>query len=79
VYIKNTLHYTFTDLKQVYVSGSPLAIPLPYLGEADKALVKNTINASMMNFFDAALKNKKFQKNIYDKDKNEVIFINNEN
>ena len=32
----------------------------------------------MMNFFDAALKNKQFQKNTYDKHKNEVIFINNE-
>ena len=78
VYIKNSLHYTFTDLKQVYVSDSPLAIPLPYLGKVDKALVKNTINASMMNFFDAALKNKQFQKNTYAIHKNEVIFINNE-
>ena len=79
VYIKNSLHYTFTDLKQVYVAGSPLAIPLPYLGKVDKAVVKNTINESMIEFFGSTLKNQKFQKNIYNKDNKEVIFISNEN
>ena len=79
VYIKNSLHYTFTDLKQIYVAGSPFAISLSSLGKVDKAVVKNTINESMMNFFDATFKNQEFQKNIYNKHKNEVIFISNEN
>ena len=79
VYIKNSLHYTFTDLKQVYVSESPLAIPLSFLGKADKTVVKNTINESMISFFDSTLKNQEFQKNIYNKYNKEVIFINNEN
>ena len=79
VYIKNSLHYTFTDLKQVYVSESPLAIPLSFLGKADKTVVKNTINESMISFFESTLKNQEFQKNIYNKYNKEVIFINNEN
>ena len=79
VYIKNSLHYTFTDLKQVYVAESPLAIPLSFLGKVDKSIVKNTINESMINFFDSSLKNQEFQKNIYNKYNNEVIFIDNEN
>ena len=78
-YIKNSLHYTFTDLKQVYVAESPLAIPLSFLGKVDKSIVKNTINESMINFFDYSLKNQEFQKNIYNKYNNEVIFIDNEN
>ena len=78
-YIKNSLHYTFTDLKQVYVAESPLAIPLSFLGKVDKSIVKNTINESMINFFDSSLKNQEFQKNIYNKYNNEVIFIDNEN
>ena len=78
-YLKNSLHYTFTDLKQVYVAEKPLAIPLSFLGKIDRVVVKNTINDSMTNFFDSALKNQRFQKNIYNKYNNDVIFIDNEN
>ena len=79
VYIKNSLHYTFTDLKQVYVQDKPLSFPVSSLGEVDKAVVRNTINLSMMNFFDATFKDKEFEKILYKNYENEVIFIYNEN
>jgi dienelactone hydrolase len=79
VYIKNSLHYTFTDLKQVYMQDKALSFPLTSLGTVDKAVVRNTINLSMMNFFDATLKDKEFEKILYKNYENEVIFTYNEN
>ena len=79
VYIKNSLHYTFTDLKQVYVQDKALSFPVSTLGIVDKAVVRNTINLSMMNFFDATFKDKEFEKILYKNYENEVIFIYNDN
>ena len=60
VYIKNSLHYSYTDLKLIYDPDRPLALPLKSLGEVDKDLVDKVMDKTILNFFDYTLKKDQF-------------------
>jgi len=56
-YIKNSLHYSYTDIKLIYNTDAPLALPLDSLGKVDKKIVDYVMDKSVLNFFNYALKN----------------------
>ena len=60
VYIKNSLHYSYTDLKLIYDPDRPLALPLKSLGEVDKDLVDKVMDKTILNFFNYTLKKDQF-------------------
>jgi len=60
VYIKNSLHYSFTDLKLIYRQGAPFSFPLNSLGVVDKKLIDKVMDKTILEFFNYSLKNKQF-------------------
>jgi hypothetical protein len=75
VYIKNSLHYSFTDLKLIYKQEAPMAIPLRNLGTVDRKLMDKVMDKIILDFFNYTLKGEEF--NIYDYNSynNQVIYI----
>ena len=61
VYIKKSLHYSFTDMKLIYNQGAPLSLPLDSLGEIDKKIVDNVLDKTILEFFDYVFKNTPFE------------------
>jgi len=74
VYIKESLHYTFTDLKLIYRQGAPLSLPLKNLGPVDKKIVDNVMDTMVLDFFNYSLKNKQFDFSAYDTYGGKVIY-----
>ena len=74
VYIKNSLHYSYTDLKLVYRENAPFSIPLKKLGEVDKKIVDSVMDRTVLDFFDYSLKNKDLNINNYDTYDDQVIY-----
>lgn len=66
VYIKNSLHYSYTDMKLIYNKNSPFALPLDSLGEVDKKIVDEVIDKAVLDFFNYSLKGQSY--NIYSND-----------
>ena len=56
VYIKNSLHYSYTDMKLIYNQGAPFSLPLDNLGEVDKKIVDKVMDKTVLDFFDYSLK-----------------------
>ena len=74
VYIKNSLHYSYTDLKLIYRKNAPLSIPLKSLGEVDKRIIDSVMDKTVLDFFDYSLKNKKLNINSYNTYEGQVIY-----
>ena len=74
VYIKNSLHYSFTDLKLIYRQGAPLSIPLNSLGAVDKKTVEKVMDTMVLDFFDYSLKGKPFDISAYNKYGGKVVY-----
>jgi hypothetical protein len=74
VYIKNSLHYSFTDLKLIYKQGAPLSIPLNSLGAVDKKTVEKVMDTMVLDFFDYSLKGKPFDISAYSKYGGKVVY-----
>jgi dienelactone hydrolase len=74
VYIKNSLHYSFTDLKLIYRQGAPLSLPLNNLGGVDKKVIDKVVDTMVLDFFNYTLKNKKFDITTYNKYGGNVIY-----
>ncbi len=55
-YIKNSLHYTYTDIKLIYNTNAPFALPLDSVGKIDKKIVDYVMDKSVLKFFNYALK-----------------------
>ena len=51
VYIKNSLHYSYTDMKLIYNQKAPFALPLDSLGEVDKQIVDQVMDKTVLDFF----------------------------
>ena len=74
VYIKNSLHYSYTDLKLIYRKNAPLSIPLKSLGEVDKRIIDSVMDKTVLDFFDYSLKNKELNINNYNTYEGQVIY-----
>ena len=74
VYIKNSLHYSYTDLKLIYRAGSPLSIPLNSLGRVDKQIVDAVMDKTVLDFFNYSLKNQDININDYNTYNGQVIY-----
>jgi len=57
VYIKNSLHFSYTDMKLIYNQSAPLSLPLDSLGEVDKKIVDVVMDQAVLRFFNYSLKN----------------------
>ena len=79
VYIKNSLHYSFTDMKLIYNQGAPLSLPLDSLGEVDKKIVDNVLDKTILEFFDYVFKNTPFEFEGDHTFNNQVIYRNYKN
>ena len=74
VYIKNSLHYSYTDMKLIYNQGAPLALPLDSLGEVDKNIVDYVLDKTILDFFDYVFQNTTFEPEKYNTFNNQVIY-----
>mgnify|MGYP001185278654 CR=1 FL=1 len=55
-YIKNSLHYTYTDMKLIYNQDAPFSLPLDSLGEVEKKIVDDVMDHAVLRFFNYSLK-----------------------
>ena len=74
VYIKNSLHYSYTDMKLIYNQGAPLALPLDSLGEVDKNIVDYVLDKTILDFFNYVFQNTTFEPEKYNTFNNQVIY-----
>jgi hypothetical protein len=74
VYIKNSLHYSFTDLKLIYKQGAPLSIPLNNLGAIDKQIVEKVMDTMVLDFFNYSLKGEQFDITTYNTYDEKVVY-----
>ena len=74
VYIKNSLHYSYTDMKLIYNQGAPLALPLDSLGEVDKNIVDDVLDKTILDFFNYVFQNTTFEPEKYNTFNNQVIY-----
>ena len=74
VYIKNSLHYSYTDMKLIYNQDAPLALPLDNLGEVDKKIVDNVMDKIVLDFFNYVLKDGKFIITDYNTYQGQVVY-----
>ncbi len=74
VYIKNSLHYSFTDLKLIYRQGAPFSIPLKNLGTVDKKIVGNVMDTMVLDFFNYTLNGELFDITSYNTYGGKVIY-----
>lgn len=73
IYLKESLHYTFTDFKLIYNDKSSLGVPINTLGVVDKKIVDELVDKAVLEFFNYSLKDqpvnfesyKSFEKNAY--------------
>ena len=74
VYIKNSLHYSYTDMKLIYNQGAPFSLSLDNLGEVDKKIVDKVMDKTILDFFNYALKNQPFEVKELDTYNDQVIY-----
>ena len=74
VYIKNSLHYSYTDMKLIYNQNAPFALPLDSLGEVDKKIVDQVMDKTVLDFFNYSLKGQPFNIKNNDTYNNQVIY-----
>ena len=74
VYIKNSLHYSYTDMKLIYKQDVPFALPLDSLGEVDKNIVDDVVDKTILDFFDYVFQNTTFKPEKYNTFNNQVIY-----
>ena len=74
VYIKNSLHYSYTDMKLIYNQKAPLALPLDSLGKVDKKIVDQVMDKTVLDFFNYSLKGQSFNIEKNDTHNNQVIY-----
>jgi len=74
VYIKNSLHYSYTDMKLIYNQDAPLALPLDSLGEVDKNIVDDVLDKTILDFFNYVFQNTTFKPEKYNTFNNQVIY-----
>ncbi len=74
VYIKKSLHYSYTDMKLIYNQSAPLALPLNSLGEVDKKIVDNVMDKIVLDFFNYVLKDGKFIIKDYSTYQGQVVY-----
>ena len=74
VYIKNSLHYSYTDMKLIYNQKAPLALPLDSLGKVDKKIVDEVMDKTVLGFFNYSLKGQSFSVESNDTYNNQVIY-----
>ena len=79
VYIKNSLHYSFTDMKLIYNQGAPFSLPLDSLGEVDKKIVDDVLDKTILGFFDYVFKNTPFEFEGDHTSNHQVIYRNYKN
>ena len=79
VYIKNSLHYSFTDMKLIYNQGAPLSLPIDSLGEVDKKIVDDVLDKTILEFFDYVFKNTPFEFEGDHTSNHQVIYRNYKN
>ena len=75
VYVKNSLHYDFTDFKQIYIQDRPFSFPIGGLGSVSKSKIKKIMNKSILEFYDYSFKQKEFEVGVLDQYK-ELIRTN---
>lgn len=61
VYIKNSLHYSYTDMKLIYNQDAPFSLPLDSLGEVDKNIVDEVVDKTILDFFEYVFQNTTFK------------------
>jgi dienelactone hydrolase len=74
VYIKNSLHYSYTDMKLIYNQDAPLALPLDSLGEVDKNIVDDVVDKTILDFFNYVFQNTTFKPEKYNTFNDQVIY-----
>ena len=74
VYIKNSLHYSYTDMKLIYNQDAPLALPLDSLGEVDKNIVEDVVDKTILDFFNYVFQNTTFKLEKYNTFNDQVIY-----
>ena len=74
VYIKNSLHYSYTDIKLIYNQGAPFSLPLDSLGEVDKKIVDKVMDKTVLDFFNYALKDQPFDIKKLDTHNDQVVY-----
>ena len=74
VYIKNSLHYSYTDMKLIYNQNAPFALPLDSLGEVDKKIVDQVMDKTVLDFFNYSLKGQLFDIKNNNTYNNQVIY-----
>ena len=73
IYIKNSKHYSYTDLKLIY-RDTPLALPFNKLGKVEKSIVDEIMDNSILDFFNYSLKNQPFNFTAFDMYSDQVIY-----
>ena len=73
-YIKNSLHYSYTDMKLIYNQGAPLSLPLDSLGEVDKKIVEEVVDNTVLEFFNYTLKDQPFDLKRLNTHNNQVVY-----
>jgi hypothetical protein len=73
VYVKESLHYDFTDFKQIYIQDRPFTFPISGLGEIPKNRIKEIMNKSILEFFNYSLKNNTFDTAVLDQHHKDII------
>ena len=73
VYVKESLHYDFTDFKQIYIQDRPFTFPISGLGEIPKNRIKEIMNKSILEFFNYSLKNTTFDTAVLDQHNKDII------
>jgi len=74
VYIKNSLHYSYTDMKLIYNQDAPFSLPLDSLGEVDKNIVDEVVDKTILDFFEYVFQNTTFKIEEYNTFDDQVIY-----
>ena len=74
VYIKNSLHYSYTDMKLIYNQDAPFSLPLDSLGEVDKKIVDKVLDKTVLEFFNYTLKDEPLDLERLNTHNNQVVY-----
>jgi len=74
IYLKESLHYTFTDFKLIYDDKSSLGVPINTLGGVDKKIVDLLVDKAVLDFFNYSLKDQPVDFDSYKPYEEEAIF-----
>ena len=74
VYIKNSLHYSYTDIKLIYNQDTPFSLPLDSLGDVDKKIIDDVMDNVVLRFFNYSLKNQPLNFESFNNYNGQVIY-----